>query len=89
MLPIVLEEEKVEKIFEVIESKPGIEMTVNLQDQQLSIGDLSFAFDVEPFRKHCLINGLDDIAMTLQHAEQIKAFEANRLAAQPWLNNSI
>ncbi len=44
-----------------------------------------FAFDVEPFRKHCLLNGLDDIGLTLQHADEIRAFEAKRLAEQPWL----
>ena len=48
-------------------------------------GSLAFAFDVEPFRKHCLLNGLDDIGLTLQHAEAIRAFETKRLADQPWL----
>lgn len=89
LLPIVLKENDVDSILGMIEAAPGIKLTVNLQDQQISIGDLTLSFDVEPFRKHCLVNGLDDIGMTLQHAEQIKAFEANRLAAQPWLNNSI
>ena len=89
LLPVVLDKEKVDQIFSVIDANPGIEMTVNLVDQVLSIGELSFSFEVEPFRKHCLINGLDDIAMTLQHADQIKAYETQRLATQPWLNNSI
>lgn len=89
LLPIVLSADKVEAIFKAIGAKPGIEMTVNLQDQKIVIGDLSYDFDVEPFRKHCLINGLDDIGMTLQHADEIKAYEAKRLAEQPWLDNSI
>ena len=46
---------------------------------------MAFAFDVEPFRKHCLYNGFDDIGLTLQHADTIREFEARRLAAQPWL----
>jgi 3-isopropylmalate/(R)-2-methylmalate dehydratase small subunit len=46
---------------------------------------MTFAFDVEPFRKHCLLNGLDDIGLTLEHAAEIRAFEAKRLAEQPWL----
>lgn len=89
LLPIVLKQENVDQIFDLISGAPGIELTVDLQDQKISVGDLTLDFDVEPFRKHCLINGLDDIGMTLQHADQIKAFEAKRLAAQPWLNNSI
>lgn len=89
LLPIVLSADKVEAIFNLIAAKPGIEMTVNLADQKIVIGDLSYDFDVEPFRKHCLINGLDDIGMTLQHADEIKAYEAKRLAEQPWLDNSI
>ena len=48
-------------------------------------GALVFRFDVDPFRKHCLLNGFDDIGLTLQHAEEIRAFEAKRLAEQPWL----
>ena len=44
-----------------------------------------FAFEIDPFRKHCLLNGLDDIGLTLQHADEIKAFEAKRRIEQPWL----
>lgn len=89
LLPIVLSEDRVNSIFKTIEASPGIKMTVDLQAQKLTIAGLEYDFDVEPFRKHCLINGLDDIGMTLQHSEEIKAFEAKRLAQQPWLNNSI
>ena len=48
-------------------------------------GAMAFGFEIEPFRKHCLLNGLDDIGLTLQHADAIRAFEAKRLADQPWL----
>ena len=55
--------------------------------RRLSVRDgaLSYAFDVEPFRKHCLLHGLDDIGLTLQHADAIRAFETKRLAEAPWL----
>ena len=53
------------------------------------MGDLQATFDVDAFRKHCLINGLDDIGLTLQHAEQIRAFEAQRLTRFPWLAKTI
>ncbi len=61
--------------------------TIDLERQIVSTldGSLVFAFDVEPFRKHCLLNGLDDIGLTLQHAEAIRAFETKRLAEQPWI----
>jgi 3-isopropylmalate/(R)-2-methylmalate dehydratase small subunit len=48
-------------------------------------GSLTFAFDIEPFRKQCLLDGLDEIGLTLQHADAIRAFETKRLAEQPWL----
>lgn len=89
LLPIVLKEEEVKKIFAAIEAKPGVQMTVDLETQQVEIDGMAFKFDVEPFRKHCLMNGLDDIGLTLNHADEIKAYEAKRLANQPWLANTI
>ena len=61
---------------------PGFKLTIDLEQQMVSTpdGSLAFAFDVEPYRKHCLLNGLDDIGLTLQHADAIRAFEAKRLA---------
>jgi 3-isopropylmalate/(R)-2-methylmalate dehydratase small subunit len=55
------------------------------QQQVITPGGKAFAFAVDEFRKYCLLNGLDDIGLTLRHADKIKAFEAQRLAAQPWL----
>jgi len=52
-------------------------------------GDAVYHFEVDAFRKHCLINGLDDIGLTLQHADKIRDFEARHLATNPWLNNTI
>ncbi|HEX4879213.1 MAG TPA: 3-isopropylmalate dehydratase small subunit [Limnobacter sp.] len=88
-LPIVLKEEELKQVFAVIEKKPGETITVDLENQHVSIAGLQFRFEVDAFRKHCLINGLDDIGLTLQHRDAITAFENKRLADQPWLANTI
>jgi 3-isopropylmalate/(R)-2-methylmalate dehydratase small subunit len=87
LLPIVLPETQVDRIFAAVMAFPGFTLTVDLERQTVASSDgaLSFAFDVEPFRKHCLLNGLDDIGLTLQHADAIRAFETQRHADQPWL----
>lgn len=89
LLPIVLREEELGELFQEIEANPGVKLTINLEKQNVVSALKTYSFDVEPFRKHCLIHGLDDIGLTLQHAEEIKAFEAKRLAEQPWLANTI
>ena len=88
-LPIVLKEQEVKEILTAIDSKPGIEITVSLEHQTVSIAGKSYGFNVDAFRKHCLVNGFDDIGLTLQHRDEIVAFEKNRLANQPWLANTI
>jgi 3-isopropylmalate/(R)-2-methylmalate dehydratase small subunit len=88
-LPIVLKEEELKEIFEAINAKPGIEITVSLENQNVSIAGKSYGFNVDAFRKYCLMNGFDDIGLTLQHRDEIVAFEKNRLANQPWLANTI
>ena len=87
LLPIVLPESQVERLFADTFAFPGFKLTIDLERQVVSTvdGSLAFAFDVEPFRKHCLLNGLDEIGLTLQHAEAIRAFETKRLAEAPWL----
>ena len=87
LLPIVLPESQVERLFADTFAFPGFKLTIDLERQVVSSvdGSLAFAFDVEPFRKHCLLNGLDDIGLTLQHAEAIRAFETKRLTELPWL----
>jgi len=78
VLPIVLADEEVNKIFELAENHPSMELTVNLETQQI-IGDgLEFSFEIDPSRRHNLLNGLDDIAQTLQHAAKIDTYETNR-----------
>lgn len=86
LLPIVLPEDEISRLFEEVSAEPGYTLQIDLEAQKIvTAGGRELKFDIEPFRKHCLINGLDDIAMTLQKADKIKAFEAERLARHPWL----
>ena len=87
LLPIVLPESQVARLFDDVAAFPGYRLTIDLERQTIATpdGGLTFSFDVDPFRRHCLLNGLDDIGLTLQHADEIRAYEARHLAAQPWL----
>ncbi|MEP7328425.1 MAG: 3-isopropylmalate dehydratase small subunit [Betaproteobacteria bacterium] len=87
LLPIVLPESQVDRLFADALAFPGFKLVIDLERQVVSTtdGGTVFAFDVEPFRKHCMLNGFDDIGLTLQHAQAITAFETKRLAEQPWL----
>jgi len=89
LLPIVLSEETVESLVQAIRSEPGASITIDLPAQTVSLGNIRASFEVDAFRKHCLINGFDDIGLTLQHADEIRAFEARRLQQFPWLANTI
>ena len=91
LLPIVLSESNIDRLFDEVKAFPGFRLVVDLEQQLIatSSGSLSFKFDIDPFRKYCLINGLDDIGLTLRHADDIHAFEERHLAAQPWLANTI
>ncbi len=90
LLPIVLTEEQVEQLFQEVNANEGYQLTVDLQQQTLTTpSGQVFPFDITEHRKHCLLNGLDEIGLTLQHADDIKAFEAKRKAAQPWLFNPV
>jgi len=86
LLPIVLPEAVVAKLFDEVAAFPGYELTVDLERQVVvrPQGE-EIPFEVQAFRKYCLINGLDDIGLTLRHADKIKAYEAERLATKPWL----
>ena len=75
--------EVVEKLWELAESEPGMEFTVDLHHRTVEAADNVFAFDIDDYTRHRLLGGLDDIAMTLQHADEITAFEATRLAFLP------
>jgi 3-isopropylmalate/(R)-2-methylmalate dehydratase small subunit len=86
LLPVVLDEHVVDMLFERVAQQPGLQLTVDLQAQTVSIGDEFIAgFEIDAFRKHCLLNGLDDIGLTLQHADQIRAYEEKRRQNAPWL----
>jgi len=86
LLPIVLDEAIVDELFNEVAATEGYELTVDLENQQIvkSNGD-AVPFEVDAFRKHCLLNGLDDIGLTLQDADDIKAYEAKRKESSPWL----
>ncbi|MDI3382986.1 3-isopropylmalate dehydratase small subunit [Xenophilus aerolatus] len=90
LLPIVLPEATVAQLFDEVYAFPGYQLTVDLERQVIIKPDgVEIAFDVQPFRKYCLVNGLDDIGLTLRHKDKIKAFEAERLAAKPWLAHQL
>ena len=87
LLPIVLPDSAVDRLFADVAVFPGFTLTIDLERQRVATADGSLVYDftVDPFRKQCLLNGWDDIALTLRHADEIRAFEARRLAEQPWL----
>ncbi len=86
LLPIRLDAEKVDALFKAVEANVGFKLKVDLEQQTITAPNGTvYKFEVDAFRKHCLLNGLDDIGLTLQHVEEIKTFEAKHRAAQPWL----
>jgi len=87
LLPIVLTELRIDNLFHEVNAFPGYKLAVDLPRQVVITPDgaTQIEFDVDAHRKHCLINGLDDIGLSLLQAEKIRAFEARRRAEQPWL----
>ncbi|MBK1871683.1 MULTISPECIES: 3-isopropylmalate dehydratase small subunit [unclassified Marinobacter] len=86
LLPIVLEEKVVDKLFDEAEVLEGYQLTVDLEAKTvITPSGESFSFDVDDFRRHCLLNGLDDIGVTLEDAELIKSYEDQRRKTAPWL----
>jgi len=85
-LPVVLAESEVDRLFHECAAFPGFRLVVDLEQQTVATTDQSIVmrFDIDPFRKYCLLNGLDEIGLTLRHAEKIRAFEAQRKARYPW-----
>jgi 3-isopropylmalate/(R)-2-methylmalate dehydratase small subunit len=90
LLPIVLPEQTVAKLFDEVAAFPGYELTVDLERQVIvkPQGE-EIPFDVQAFRRYCLLNGFDDIGLTLRQADKIKAYEAQRLATKPWLTHTL
>lgn len=86
MLPVILSEKDVDELFKECFANIGYQLTVDLENQKvISPSGKEYSFEVDAFRKHCLLNGLDDIALTLQHADDIKAFEEKAKADRPWV----
>jgi len=90
ILPIVLDERVVDGLFEAVAAQPGYELVVDLAEQLVRRPEgEALAFEIDAFRKQCLLNGWDDIGLTLRHAEQIREFEAARLRRFPWLARDL
>ena len=90
LLPIVLDEQTVDRLFREVEANEGYRLTIDLEAQTLTTpsGEV-IPFEVDEFRRYCLLNGLDDIGLTLQHADEIRAYEARRRQEAPWLFEGV
>lgn len=91
LLPIVLAEQNIDHLFDEVKAFPGYRLVVDLDKQIVTTvnGSASYPFEVDAFRKYCLLNGLDDIGLTLRQTDKIRAFEERHILAQPWLVNTI
>ncbi|OZI23657.1 3-isopropylmalate dehydratase small subunit [Bordetella genomosp. 9] len=88
LLPVVLSELDVARLFDEVKAFPGYKLRIDLEQQVvLTPEGRGIPFEIEPFRKYCLVNGYDDIALTLRQSDKIRAFEAERLARHPWLQS--
>ena len=84
MLPIVLDEKKIEELIQYSKRKENIE--INLTEQQIMFGNKRIKFEIDPFKKKCLLNGLDDIALSLEQSEKISSYENELKKNRPWIN---
>jgi 3-isopropylmalate/(R)-2-methylmalate dehydratase small subunit len=90
LLPLVLSEDAIDVLFESIKDEPGYMLEVDLESQTIITPDgMQHSFDIESFRKYCLINGFDDIDLTLRHKKNISEFEATHKQRMPWLFEDI
>jgi 3-isopropylmalate/(R)-2-methylmalate dehydratase small subunit len=90
LLPIVLPDAQVATLFDELAAFPGYSLTIDLERQRIVKPDgQELPFEVQAFRKYCLLNGFDDIGLTLRHADKIRAFEAQRLTQKPWLARTL
>ena len=81
LLPVKLTAQEVDEIFKVLNAKPGTQITISLENMTVDVDSLHFKFDLDPFRRHCMLEGLDAISLTLQHQEDISNYEKNMA---PW-----
>lgn len=79
LLPITLNEEYIDELFRLVEQQEGITFTIDLEAQTVKAGDKTYSFTIDPFRRHCMLNGLDSIGLTLQHEDAISNYEKNQL----------
>ena len=86
LLPVVLTEAEIDRLFHECNAFPGFRLVIDLERQSVASTDgaLVMRFEIDPFRKYCLVNGLDEIGLTLRHADKIREFEARRKAQYPW-----
>jgi 3-isopropylmalate/(R)-2-methylmalate dehydratase small subunit len=87
LLPIILDTQTVDGLFAKANDPEALKIEVDLGSQSLCVGNETISFDVDPFRKHCLLEGLDDIGLTLQHVDDIKTYEEKAKLNMPWLFN--
>jgi 3-isopropylmalate/(R)-2-methylmalate dehydratase small subunit len=86
LLPIALDSAQVDSLFAEVAANEGYSLDINLNEQKVTTPNGAvFMFEIDKFRKHCLLNGLDDIGLTLQHADEIRDYEKGRRQAAPWL----
>ena len=85
LLPVILEPTQVDQLFDFVESNEGAQITVDLEQMQVVAGELSFSFELDDFRRECLLKGLDEIGLTLAHSDAIRAYEASRAQVTPWM----
>mgnify|MGYP001813609524 CR=1 FL=1 len=85
LLPIILDAAIIDDLFAMVEKEKGIEFAVDLESQTVTAGEDVYTFEIDDFRKYCMLNGFDDIGLTLQHADLIKAYEQERKQKSPWL----
>ena len=84
MLPIILDEQKIQELVQYFERKESIE--INLMEQEIIFGNKRIKFEIDPFKKKCLLNGSDDIALSLEKSEKITSYESKLKKSKPWLN---
>ncbi len=90
MLPVILPEDIVDQLFKQCADNPGYQLTVDLEAQQVRTPNgETFSFTVDPFRKHCLLHGLDDIGLTLQATDDIRAYEEKTKQSRPWVFREV
>jgi 3-isopropylmalate/(R)-2-methylmalate dehydratase small subunit len=86
LLPVILSEAEVDRLFHECNAFPGFRLVIDLERQTVATSDgaLTMRFEIDPFRKYCLVNGLDEIGLTLRHADRIREFETRRKTQYPW-----